>query len=238
MTATGHSIRLHVAAPLAAGAVIVLTGGQAHYLGAVMRCAVGAAVRVFNGADGEWLARIAGLRKERGSLVVERLLRRQAIEPDLWLLFAPLKRDATDLVAQKATELGVAALLPVLTARTNAARVKVERLTAIATEAAEQSERLTVPRVAAPVELEERLASWPGERVLVVAAERMEAAPIRSSSGPAALLIGPEGGFTPRELDLLARHPFVRFVTLGPRILRADTAAIVGLALLQASPGG
>lgn len=238
MTETDHSIRLHVAAPLVADVAVELAAGQAHYLGAVMRCAVGTAVRVFNGRDGEWLARIAGLRKERGSLVVERRLRAQGEEPDLWLVFAPLKRDATDMVAQKATELGVAALLPVFTARTNAARVNVERLAAIAMEAAEQSERLTVPCVVAPVDLSVLLANWPVERVLVVAAERMEAAPIRPSSRAAALLIGPEGGFTARELDLLGRYPFVHFVTLGPRILRADTAAIVGLALLQATSGG
>lgn len=233
-----RSIRLHVPDALAEGAGVALSPGQAHYLGAVMRKAAGEALRVFNGRDGEWLARVEHLRKDRGALVVERRLRPQVLEPDLWLVSAALKRDATDLVAQKATELGVAALLPVFTVRTNAGRVNTARLAAIATEAAEQSERLTVPRVAEPRPLADLLADWPAGRRLVVAAERREAAPIRPAAGPAALLVGPEGGFTDRELDDLVRHPFVEPVTLGPRILRADTAAIVGLALLQATSGG
>ena len=238
MTDTDRSIRLHVTPPLAEGAVVTMTATQAHYLGTVMRRSVGATVRLFNGRDGEWLARIAALRKDRGNFTVERALRPQVEEPDLWLVFALLKRDATDLVAQKATELGVAALLPIFTARTTAARANTARLTAIAIEAAEQCERLTVPRIDAPLPLADILRDWPARRVLVVAAERVGAPPPRPVDGPAALLIGPEGGFTPAELDLFGRHPFVHSVTLGPRILRADTAAIVGLALLQATSGG
>ncbi len=238
MSAPDRSVRLHVPDALASGAELPLAAGQAHYLGAVMRRAPGEALRLFNGRDGEWLARIAILRKDRATVAVEHRLRPQAPEPDLWLAFAPLKRDATDLVAQKATELGAAALLPVITARTNAARVNLERLAAIATEAAEQCERLTIPRVEPPRPLGELLAAWPAGRRLVVAAERREAAPVRPATGPAALLVGPEGGFTDRELDDLVRRPFVEPATLGPRILRADTAAIVGLALLQATSGG
>jgi 16S rRNA (uracil1498-N3)-methyltransferase len=235
---SGRGIRLHVPDALAEGAAVTLTAGQAHYLGAVMRQATGAALRVFNGRDGEWQARIGQLRKDRGGLVVERLLRPQAAEPDLWLVFAALKRDAMDLVAQKATELGAAALLPVFTERTNAGRVNAERLAAIATEAAEQSERLSVPVVEPARKLAELLAGWPAGRRLLVAAERRQAAPIRPAGFPAALLVGPEGGFTDRELDVLVSQPFVEPVTLGPRILRAETAAIVGLALLQATSGG
>lgn len=230
--------RLHVPVPLAEGAELPLAPGQAHYLGAVLRRAPGDALRLFNGTDGEWRARIATLRKQHATVVPERQLRPQAPEPDLWLVFAPLKRDATDMVAQKATELGAAALLPVFTTRTNAARVNEERLAAIAAEAAEQSERLTIPRIAPAEPLPELLARWPAERRLVVAMERRAAGPVRPASGPAALLVGPEGGFTDRELDDLARRPFVEPATLGPRILRADTAAIVGLALLQANSGG
>ena len=232
------SIRLHVSAPLGAGAEVAATSGQAHYLGAVMRREAGEAVLLFNGRDGEWLARIAAIRRDKAHFTVEGQTRTQAPEPDLWLLFAPLKRDATDMVVQKATELGVSAILPVFTERTNAGRVNTERFVAIATEAAEQSERLTVPRVAAPRHLSEALAEWPAGRVLVMAAERTGSPPIHPMSGPAGLLIGPEGGFTPRELDLVARHSFVHAASLGPRILRADTAAIVGLALLQATSAG
>jgi 16S rRNA (uracil1498-N3)-methyltransferase len=166
---------------------------------------------------------------------VERQLRPQAAEPDLWLAFALLKRDATDLVVQKATELGAAAILPVLSARTNAARVNGERLAAIATEAAEQCERLSVPRIAPARPLAALLAEWPAERRLFAAVER-SAAPHAGPAGPApaALLTGPEGGFTPAELDALASHPFVQPVSLGHFVLRAETAAIAGLALLLA----
>lgn len=231
------SIRLHVAAPLHAGAEIAATPGQAHYLATVMRRAVGETVLLFNGADGEWEARILGLRRDRARLSAERQVRPQAAEPDIWLAFALLKRDATDLVAGKATELGASALLPVMTERTNAGRVNVDRLRAIAAEAAEQCERLSVPRVAEPRRLPDLLADW-RDRPLVAATERADAPPIRPAAGPVALLVGPEGGFAPTELDALRRHPLVTAASLGPRILRAETAAIVGLALLQAPAGG
>jgi 16S rRNA (uracil1498-N3)-methyltransferase len=232
------SIRLFVTAPLAAGAEIAATAGQAHYLGAVMRRAVGATVDLFNGVDGEWAARLATLRRGEASFVVDHLLRPQATEPDVWLIFALLKRDATDLVVQKATELGVAALHPVLTARTNAQRVNLARFHAIAIEAAEQSERLTVPAVHEPRPLATLLQSWPAGRRLFVAAERAGAPPIVATTEPAALLVGPEGGFTSAELDALRQHPLVSLVNLGPRILRAETAAIAGLARLQEEARG
>jgi 16S rRNA (uracil1498-N3)-methyltransferase len=193
-------------------------------------------VVLFNGRDGEWQARIGTLRGDRGSFVVANRLRAQAPEADIWLAFAPLKRDATDLVVQKATELGVAALLPVTTARTNTGRVNLERLAVIATEAAEQCERLTVPQVRPLVDLPTLLRGWPAERRLVVAMERVAAPRVAFAAGPAGLLVGPEGGFTERELDALRVHPFVGPASLGSLILRAETAAIVGLALLQA-PG-
>jgi 16S rRNA (uracil1498-N3)-methyltransferase len=228
------SIRLHVPAPLYIGANVDATPGQAHYLGAVMRQAVGAKLRLFNGADGEWSATVATLKRDRAGFAVDALLRPQQPDADLWLAFAPLKRDATDLVVQKATELGASALLPVFTARTNAARVAAPRLTAIAIEAAEQCERLTVPRIDPPLSLPGLLAAWPPDRPLFAAVERSDAGHLRGCSGPAGLLVGPEGGFAPAELALLAQHGFVRPVSLGPRILRAETAAIAGLALLQA----
>lgn len=222
--------RLFVAAPLFEGAMVPATAGQAHYLSTVLRRGAGDPVVLFNGVEGEWRARIAGLRRRRVELAVERRLRAQTAEPDLWLLFALLKRDATDLVVRAATELGASAIRPVLTARTNGGRVNQERLAAIATEAAEQSERLTVPLLHPPAPLDHLLADWPAERRLAVAAERRDGGRGGKSS---ALLTGPEGGFTGPELDALLRHPFVVPVSLGPRILRSETAAIAGLALLS-----
>ncbi len=227
------SIRLFVTAALAPGAEIAATAAQAHYLGTVMRRAVGDAVVLFNGRDGEWAARIVAQGRGTASFVVDRMLRSQAAEPDLWLVFALLKRDATDLVVQKATELAVAALWPVLTAHTTAQRVNLARFHAIAIEAAEQSERLTVPAIHEPRPLAVLLHSWPADRRLFVAAERTAAPPIVATREPAALLVGPEGGFAPAELDALRQHPLVTVMSLGPRILRAETAAIAGLARLQ-----
>ena len=232
------SIRLFVSAPLAEGGGVEVSAGQAHYLGAVMRRAIGDLVRLFNGRDGEWACRIESLRKDRVRFAVLHRTRPQIPETDLWLAFAPLKRDATDLVVQKATELGASRLLPVLTARTNAARVNEQRLVAIAIEAAEQCERLTVPSIVAPLSLGALLAGWPADRPLFAAIERAHASPLAPVRTPAGLLVGPEGGFTSAELDGLAARAFVRVASLGPRILRAETAAIVGLALLGAHAGG
>lgn len=240
------SIRLFVRDPLAPGAELVLAPGQAHYLGAVMRRGAGDPVRLFNGRDGEFLARLvaaeAGGRRAAARLGlrvrVEARTRAQAPGPDLWLAFALLKRDATDLVVQKATELGAAALFPLLTARTNAARANLERLEAIAIEAAEQCERLDVPVLHPPRQLAALLAGWPPDRPLFVACERAAAPPPPglAPDRPAGLLVGPEGGFTEAELDALRACPFVTLAGLGPRILRAETAALAGLVLLQAPP--
>ena len=236
--ATYHDIstglRLFTADDLVEGGSVAGTAAQAHYLGSVMRRAVGDPVRLFNGRDGEHAACIATLRKDRLSFSTGTRLRPLLAEPDVWLVFAVLKRDATDLVVQKATELGVSAILPVFCARTNAARVNVERLCAIAMEAAEQSERLTVPLVHEPVDLFDLLGDWPAQRRLAAAIERSTAPGL--APGPGALLVGPEGGFTPRELDLLGSAPFIEPVSLGGRVLRAETAAIAGLALMLARP--
>jgi 16S rRNA (uracil1498-N3)-methyltransferase len=230
-------VRLFVAAPLAEGVEVAASAAQARYLGAVMRRGPGEAVRLFNGRDGEWSARIARLDRDRATFAVETMLRAQAGGADLWLAFALLKRDATDLVVRQATELGAAAILPVLTERTVAARVNADRLEAIATEAAEQCERLDLPAIHAPVPLPALLDGWPAGRTLFVAAERAGApwpdAAAGEGSGPAALLVGPEGGFSPGEHALLRRQPFARLVGLGATILRAETAAVAGLALLQ-----
>ncbi len=225
--------RLFVSAPLSAGQAVAASPAQAHYLGTVMRMSAGDTITLFNGLDGEWCARLGEIRRSEAHLLVETLLRPQAPEPDLWLVFAPLKRDATDLVIQKATELGVSAILPVFTARTNTARINFDRLAAIALEAAEQSERLTLPELRPPAPLFDLLAGFPANRLMAAALERARPAPIPLGAG--ALLVGPEGGFTPAELDALRAARFVSPICLGPRILRAETAVMAGLALLQGS---
>jgi 16S rRNA (uracil1498-N3)-methyltransferase len=231
------SIRLYLTAPLAAGESVEASAAQAHYLASVMRRSTGDAVRLFNGRDGEFSGRIETLRRDRAMLRIEQQLRPQAPEPDIWLLFALLKRDATDLVVRAATELGVSDLHPVITEHSNTHRMNPERLSAIAIEAAEQSERLTIPSLHPLCPLTARLADWPSDRRLVATVERSGAPPLLPASGPAALLVGPEGGFAPAELDVLRAHPFVTAVSLGPRILRAETACIAGLALLQGMRG-
>ena len=230
------SIRLFVNSPLAPGAALAATPGQAHYLGAVMRRSVGDSLRLFNGVDGEWEARIEQLRRATVLLrVVGVQQRAQAEGPDIWLAYALLKRDATDLLIRQATELGAGAFHPLITARTNARHTNPERLATIAVEAAEQSERLSLPRLHAPRSLAELLATWPAGRRLFAAIERSAAPPPPPWVGAAGLLIGPEGGFAAAELDLLHATPFVTPIGIGPYILRAETAAIAGLALLLAS---
>jgi 16S rRNA (uracil1498-N3)-methyltransferase len=228
--------RLFVDHPLHPGSDVAGTAGQAHYLNAVIRRVVGDEVCLFNGQDGEWRAGISALRRDRVGFHLETQLREQAQEDDLWLVFALLKRDTTDWVVEKATELGASVIQPVVTERTNAGRVNEARLRAIATEAAEQSERLTVPEVRTPCSLMALLGSWPEDRTLFAAIERVDVAPLHGVFGPCALLVGPEGGFTPQELDALSRYKFVAPASLGPRVLRAETACLAGLTLLR-SPG-
>ncbi len=218
---------------------VALGRDQAHWLNTVMRAKAGEEVAVFNGRDGEWRAEIAALTKSGGSLHPAEQLRPQRPEPDLWLLFAPLKKDATDFVVEKATELGVSALGPVFTRHTVAQRVNSERLAANAREAAEQCERLSIPRLLPPESLEKLLADWDPTRRLLYMDETGGGAPIAEvASGldgqSLAVLVGPEGGFAKSELDALRDLPFATAVGLGPRILRADTAALAALACLQA----
>jgi 16S rRNA (uracil1498-N3)-methyltransferase len=227
--------RLFVPAVLAEGAAAGLSPGQAHYLRHVLRLGAGDPVRLFNGRDGEWAAVLGASARDGAEAVAVRPLRAQAPEPDLWLAFAPLKRDATDWLVEKATELGASALLPVFTERAVAGRVNLERLRAIAVEAAEQCERLSVPELRPPVRLGALLDAWPRQRRLAVAIERSGAPLPAAPAG--GLLSGPEGGFTGAELDAMRARPFVVAVSLGPRILRAETAVIAGLALLQARAG-
>jgi 16S rRNA (uracil1498-N3)-methyltransferase len=240
----GGKVRLFVQAELQTGAKVALTESQAHYLLRVMRAGAGDRVLVFNGKDGEWRARIAEVKKHGASLICEAQTAPQTEVPDLWLLFAPIKRTPADYVAQKATELGVRVLQPVLTRRTIARRVNTSRLRANVIEAAEQSGRVSVPEIREPVRLETLLQSWPGERRIIYGDEAGDAAPIAEAlqqekdKGRAwAVLTGPEGGFDPEERALLRANAFVVPVALGPRIMRADTASLAALALFQAIVG-
>ena len=232
----GGRVRLFVEAALGLGADIAPGEGQAHYLLHVMRAKVGDHLRLFNGRDGEWVAEIAELKKNRVRLVAQKQTAAQASSPDLWLVFAPIKKTPADYVTQKATELGVSVLQPVMTRRTIVSRVNTERMLANAVEAAEQSERLDVPEIREPVSLEKLLASWPQGRRLIFCDEGGDALPLaqalREESAECwAILSGPEGGFDPAERDMLRAQSFVVPVTLGPRILRADTAALAALAV-------
>lgn len=228
--------RLYVTDALRAGGTVVLPDDQAHYLRHVLRLAAGQAVALFNGRDGEWRAVIAEAGKKGVRLDVETQLRPHQAAADVWLCFAPIKQGRTEMIAEKATELGATRLLPVLTRRTQMQKVNVERLAAHAREAAEQCERLDVPGVAPAVTLEKLLQDWPADRRLFLCAERSDTPSLLTAAegqGPCALLVGPEGGFAPEELQQIAAHPQVVTVSLGPRILRAETAAIAAMAILQ-----
>ena len=242
LTEPGGEVRLFVEAPLGLGACVVAGEGQAHYLLHVMRAKVGDRVRLFNGRDGEWLARIAEARKRGCTLECETQIAPQTEVPDLWLAFAPIKKTPADYVVQKATELGVRVLQPVLTRRTIARRVNLERMRANAIEAAEQSGRVSVPETRELADLDKLLAAWPQERRILFCDEAGEAPSIAdalrlAAPGPWAVLTGPEGGFDPAERDRLRALPFVVPVSLGTRILRADTAALAALAVWQALVG-
>lgn len=232
--------RLYIDASLSAGAVIDLPKAQAHYIATVMRKSVGDAVRLFNGDDGEWRARIVEAGKKAVSLSVETQLRAPVPVPDIWLLFAPVKRSRTDFIVEKATELGVSQIHPVITDRTQFPKLRLDRMEAQVIEAAEQTERLDIPAVFAPVKLETVLAEWDAGRTLIFADEAggdTALETLQGLTGPAAVLIGPQGGFTDREREALRAKAFVRPVSLGPRILRADTAAVSLLTLYQAAAG-
>lgn len=225
-------------AGLSAGATLALEGAQAHYATTVMRVRVGESLALFNGRDGEWRAEVRRAERRTMRLEVCERLRPQAPEDGPWLVFAPVKGPRLDVLVEKAVELGVSVLQPVLTRRTIVRKLNGERLCARVREAAEQCERLTVPEVRALRPLEAVLAAWPPTRRLLYAAERGAGAPLAEAAaapGPApAVLVGPEGGFETSELDALGDLSFAVPVILGPRILRAETAALAALAVLQA----
>jgi 16S rRNA (uracil1498-N3)-methyltransferase len=234
--------RLFVETDLAAGAGVSCTAEQANYLRNVLRLKPGEHILAFNGRDGEWRASIAEAGKRATVLRVEAQTRPQEGGPDIDYLFAPLKRARLDYMVQKATEMGVARLRPVVTRRTVAERVNLERMRANAIEAAEQCGVLRIPEVMATEKLETVLAGWDASRRLVFCDESSEQrCPLitlaQLKQGPLALLIGPEGGFDDAERALLASKAFVARISLGPRILRADTAAVAALALVNATLG-
>jgi 16S rRNA (uracil1498-N3)-methyltransferase len=230
--------RLFVRAPLGAGVRVELDAGQANYLGNVMRLGAGAEVLLFDDNSGEWLARISEAAKKRMTLSVERRTRGPETVPDVWLAFAPVKRAQTDWLVEKATEIGAARLIPVITQRTVTERVKLERLEAIAIEAAEQCGRTRLPEIIEPVTLKQLLAGRNLAR-RVYFADETGGEPVVNAfmPGPALILTGPEGGFTEEERELIREAPNAVPVSLGPRILRAETAALAALAVFMASAG-
>lgn len=233
-------IRLYVDQPLGVGQSVPLSQGQARYLFAVMRLGVGNAVSLFNGRDGEWQAEVAEAGKRGGTLCCIAQSAAQQDPPDLWLLFAPIKKARTDFIVEKAAEMGAVRIVPVQTDFTNAERIRQDRLQAHAIEAAEQCGGTFVPEVTELRTLTKVLDGWPSERRLMMPDESLvgKGASLGATpGGPWAILIGPEGGFSEGERARLTGLPFVTRVSLGPRILRADTAAVAAMTLWHTALG-
>jgi 16S rRNA (uracil1498-N3)-methyltransferase len=229
--------RLFVREPLGETVQVDLDAGQANYLGNVLRLGVGAELHLFDGQSGEWLARIAMAEKKRMTLSVELKTREAETVPDVWLAFAPVKRAQTDWLVEKATELGVARLMPVMTQRTVAERVRLDRLENIAIEAAEQCGRTRLPEIIEPMKLARFVEDLdPGRRLYFADENGGEPVADAFRNGPAAILIGPEGGFTEEERSLV-RGSGAFAISLGPRILRAETAALAALSAYMALAG-
>ena len=226
--------------PLAPGQPVPVEPEQAHYLSGVMRLRTGDEISVFNGRDGEWSARILEIGKRGGVLEAVAQTADQRDPPDLWLMFAPIKKARTDFIVEKATEMGAARILPVQTDFTNSERIRQDRLQAHAVEAAEQCGGTFVPQVEDLQPLPRLLSGWDATRQILWADEAM-VGPAQTlaglPAGPWAILIGPEGGFSPAERSHLSGRDFVHRISLGPRILRADTAAVAALTLWQAHLG-
>lgn len=236
--------RLFVDEPLAVGGSVHIDGGQAHYLLNVMRIAEGAAIKLFDDRSGEYAATVTARSRRDLTLTVDTLLRPREGAPDFWLCAAPIKKARFDFMAEKACELGVARFVPVLTDRAVVDKVKDDRLRGTMIEAAEQCERTALPQIAPLTRLAALLKDWPPARHLFFADERLHesgtgafAAALRDHTGPAGVLIGPEGGFTDAENAAIRAHPCAIPVSLGPRILRAETAAIAATAVWMAACG-
>lgn len=240
MPMTDVKIRLYVEQTLGQGQRLALSKEQSHYLFGVMRQEVGAHLAVFNGREGEWLARIEVANKRNGVLELAEQRRPQQDPPDLWLIFAPIKKARTDFIVEKAAEMGAARILPVQTQFTNSERIRQERLQAHAVEAAEQCGGTYVPEVTDLQKLSKLLDGWDATRQLLFCDEALagSSSPMAGlAKGPWAILIGPEGGFSDAERDKLRALPFAHPVSLGPRILRADTAAVAAMTLWQQALG-
>ncbi len=241
LTYPGGKMRLFVEEPLAEGGRLPLSSVQSHYLLHVMRARVGDRVALFNGRDGEWLARITEATRRDCVVECERKVAEQGRDDDLWLVFAPIKKTPADYLAQKATELGVSVLQPVITRRTIVHRVNTERLRANAIEAAEQSGRTSVPEIREPLEISWLLAGWPMERRLLFCDEAggppIREALMNHTATAWGILTGPEGGFDDAEREMIRALPATVPASLGKRILRADTAALAALAIWQAQCG-
>lgn len=235
-------IRLFVKGSLGVGQGIVLNRDSANYLFNVMRLNVGAQILVFNGHDGEWLAEVVEAGKRGGKLACVEQSGPQLMPPDLWLLFAPIKKTRTAFIVEKAAELGAARIMPTITQFTNSERLRQDRLQAHAVEAAEQCGGTYVPEVTEAQKFEAALADWPTDRQILFCDENRTALPVakalaKASTGKWAIIIGPEGGFSPEEAANLRGMPQTISVTLGPRILRADTAAVAALTAWQSALG-
>ncbi len=233
-------VRLYVRQPLGDAQSVVLTREAAHYLFGVMRLDVGAKVALFNGTDGEWQSTVVASGKRGGVLLCNHQSKPQQNPPDLWLLFAPIKKARTDFIVEKASEMGAARILPIGTDFTNAERIRRDRLQAHAVEAAEQCGGTYVPEVAELQKLAQLLADWPDDRQIMFCDETL--AGVRQVLGTSkkdkwAILIGPEGGFSAAEQTQLRSLPFVTSVSLGPRILRADTAVVAAMTCWQSELG-
>lgn len=237
MENAGAKIRLYVDQPLGAGQRVALSRGQAHYLFGVMRLKTGAGVLLFDGQNGEWRAEVTESGKRGGTLEVHSQTHPHHAPPDLWLLFAPVKKARTDFIVEKAVEMGVARLMPVQTEYTNAGRVQTDRMRANVIEAAEQCGATHVPEVAEMTKLSRVLADWPAGRRLMFCDEAADQGVLDGSRGAWAVLVGPEGGFSPDERAGLTALPFANRVSLGPRILRAETAVVAALTLWQSRLG-
>ncbi len=240
---TAAKIRLYVEHPLGAGQSVPLKRDQAHYLFGVMRLGIGAQVLLFNGQDGEWLADVSETGKRGGALRCNRQTRPLQLPPDLWLMFAPIKKARTDFIVEKAAEMGAGRICPVQTEFTNSERIRQDRLQAHAIEAAEQCGGTYVPEVAEMQKLDRVLSAWDTTRRIMFCDEAL-AGPSSALSGvlgtdgaPWAILIGPEGGFSTAERKRLAALPHAHAISLGPRILRADTAAVAAMTLWQQTLG-
>ncbi|MEL7031561.1 MAG: 16S rRNA (uracil(1498)-N(3))-methyltransferase [Pseudomonadota bacterium] len=236
-----HIARLYVDASLEDGVEIRLPEAQSKYLLRVMRLSDGAHVRVFNGSDGEWACTLS-VQGKSAVLNPQESLRAQEAGPDLTLFFAPIKKARTDFIVEKATELGVRAIQPVITEYTQTQRVRTDRMRTLAIEAAEQTERMDLPEIHDAVSLPKLLSNWDARTPVIYCDEGAEAAPISQyreqlAGRPAAILIGPEGGFSPRERNMLRELAYVLPITLGPRILRAETAVVSALTLWQSQVG-